>query len=140
MTVYEYDGDRLVRSVTTHDAEFTPRNRLWATALQLHEDLTCECGGWVPETTDPANRDAYRTDPPVRCHKCTAHGRASERHKDSPQAWALRFPTRLVPLERRRQGPRKRVELTPAQIEGAKVAQERARATRAARARKGAAR
>lgn len=49
------------------------------------------CGGYLPETTDPANEGAYRTAAPHRCHKCTAIGAASGPYRESPQPQALLY-------------------------------------------------
>lgn len=50
------------------------------------------CGGYLPETTDPANEGKYIPGMPHRCHKCTAIGQVSGAYRDSPQPHALMYP------------------------------------------------
>lgn len=50
------------------------------------------CGGYLPETTDPANEGAYRGQAPRRCHKCTAIAQAAAPYRENPHPQALMYP------------------------------------------------
>lgn len=48
-------------------------------ALQVYRShVHKDCGGYLPDTTDPAAEDRYEPAPPVRCHLCTARARAHQ--------------------------------------------------------------
>lgn len=75
------DGSVLV----TREPEWDDESRDWVLALAQWEDLHCpQCNGWLPETTDPANEDAYRAEPPGRCHRCTALVAKQESYAEHP--------------------------------------------------------
>ena len=97
-TVHEYDdAGRMVRSVTTSEAEWDDDARDAAVALAAYEaDLCPGCRQPLAETTDPAREDRYTAGLAVRCHRCTATERAGEKYQDSPQPGAL-----LIPVEYR---------------------------------------
>lgn len=60
-------------------------------ALLECEQLTCSCGGWLPETTTIENDERYTTEP-MRCHSCTAQTIAQERHaKEVKHPGAVRW-------------------------------------------------
>lgn len=101
-TAYEYDaGGRLIRSVTTREAEWDTDNRTWSVALLDHEASLCgDCGHSLVETTNPAYDGYYHVDEPARCYRCTAIAVKAEKYhrpladgrpsSDNPQT--LRFP------------------------------------------------
>jgi hypothetical protein len=72
VTVYEYDDGLLVRSVTTHDAEWAGEDLGYAKAHRRNEVGKCPgCGLPLAETTNPDNEGSYEAPPPTRCHACT---------------------------------------------------------------------
>ena len=78
VTTHEYSqAGRLVRSVTT--AEWTDADRQAALDLEAYEASLCPgCNHPLEETTRPEHSDAYRPEPPIRCHYCTAQAIQSE--------------------------------------------------------------
>lgn len=71
-------------------------------ALDEHDALTCQgCGGWLPETTAPANSDGYRPPKPVRCHGCDAMGIAHEIRGDKKRPQSQRWPVPKLKKKRR---------------------------------------
>lgn len=74
-TTYEYDDQgRLIASTTVREAEWDAKSRGWAVGLVELEKQECgTCGGWLPETTDPAMEESFRAQQPVRCWKCHWH-------------------------------------------------------------------
>ncbi len=99
-TTYEYDpGGRLVRSVTTTEAEWDDTGRAAALALRAYEaDLCPGCKQPLTETAAHANMGRYAADLAIRCHRCTATEIARKIYEESPQAAAL-----LIPVGLRRQ-------------------------------------
>jgi hypothetical protein len=64
VTTYEYDGDRLVRSVTIREAEFSPLDV--AAMLEVRRRANVRRGphGYtIAEATDPANQFAFVAKP-----------------------------------------------------------------------------
>lgn len=52
-------------------------------ALGQYRELVCPgCRGWLPETTARESEGAYHVKAPIRCHRCTAYGHASDKAKD----------------------------------------------------------
>lgn len=95
VTVYEYDADRLVRSVTTHDAEWSEEDRGWAAAAKRNADTDCPgCGQPLSETTDPDNEGKYEAPLPTRCHACTPREHRMFEYRESPPG--LLFPVRRL--------------------------------------------
>lgn len=92
MTVYEYDEQgRLVRSVTTHDAEWSDEDRGYVTAHRRNEHEKCPgCGLPLSETTDPEHEGAYEAPPPMRCHACTPLEHRKDEYKQSPPGLLFR--------------------------------------------------
>lgn len=92
VTVYEYDEDgRLVRSVTTHDAEWTDEDLGHAKAYQRNENSKCPgCGLDLSETTDPENEGMYEAPPPMRCHACTPLEHRKSEYTESPPGLLFR--------------------------------------------------
>lgn len=86
MTVYEYDDEgRLVRSVTTHDAEWADEDLGYGKAHRRNEKGKCPgCGLPLAETTNPDNEGAYEAPPPMRCHACTPLEHRKGEYKESP--------------------------------------------------------
>jgi hypothetical protein len=81
VTTYEYDDrDRLVRSVTVHDAEWTVEDVDYAKAKRRNDAERCPgpCGLPLSETTDPANQGEYIVPDPTRCFACTELARREE--------------------------------------------------------------
>lgn len=61
-----------MRSITTHDPEFTDDDRNYALAWQHRENERCgECGHPLTETTHPDSEDQY-TGHAVVCFACQA--------------------------------------------------------------------
>lgn len=85
-------------------ADWSDDDRGWALAWIEHEAAKCPgCGGWLAETTDPANDDAYVADLPVRCFRCSALHGQQEHYKDHPnRAAQVLWPVRLRRKDRRR--------------------------------------
>lgn len=92
MTVYEYDDqDRLVRSVTTHDAEWTEEDLGYGQAHRRNESDQCPgCGLPLSETTDPEAEGAYEAPPPMRCHACTPLEHRKDEYRESPPGLLFR--------------------------------------------------
>jgi hypothetical protein len=86
VTTYEYDDDnRLVRSVTTHDAEWTGQDLAYAQAHRRNTLDDCPvCGMPLSETTDPDNEGKYEAPPPMRCHACTPLEHRKSEYRASP--------------------------------------------------------
>lgn len=98
VTVYEYDEEsgRLVRSVTTHDAEWTAEDLAWAQAKHRNDaDICPACRLPLSETTDPDNEGEYEAPLPVRCHSCTPLEHRKEEYRESPPG--LLFHSRKRP-------------------------------------------
>lgn len=85
VTVYEYDEqDRLIRSVTTHDAEWTEEDLGSAKAYRRNKMAECPgCGLDLAQTTDPANEGLYEAPLPVRCYACTPLEHRKGEYKES---------------------------------------------------------
>lgn len=94
-TTYEYDGDRLVRSVTVREPEWTEQDRAWMFALAGYRDsYFCPCGCGLPAEQTLAHENDGHTfvvPPPTRCRARTALSIAQEKAADSPQPEALLF-------------------------------------------------
>lgn len=58
-------------------------------ALLDYEAQQCLCGGYLPETTDPANEGKYRTEPPLRCFRCEARMIRQAQYRDTTRPEAL---------------------------------------------------
>lgn len=78
VTTHEYSqAGRLVRSVTA--PEWTDADRQAALDLEAYEASLCPgCQHPLEETTKAEHSDAYRPEPPTRCHYCTAQAVTSE--------------------------------------------------------------
>lgn len=100
VTTYHYDdAGHLIGAATVREPEWTDQDREAAIALQEYEAGLCPgCQEPMSETTDPANEGRYRTDLPIRCHRCTMAEIARDVHQDKPQASALFVPIRLAPV------------------------------------------
>jgi hypothetical protein len=60
VTTYEYDGDRLVSSVTVREAEWSSGDVAALIAARRRANVKRSPTGYtVAEATDPANRDAF---------------------------------------------------------------------------------
>lgn len=98
VTEHEYDADgRLVRSVTRREAEWTDEERANVLALIDYEGQCCPgCGGYLPETTSAEHEGQYTTEPPMRCHACTAIHIKQHAFREQNQSAALvQWPVRL---------------------------------------------
>lgn len=61
-------------------------------ALQAYEGACCSgCGGFLADTTEQDAEDAYRVPPPMRCHRCTALGHATDHYRETDQPQALLY-------------------------------------------------
>lgn len=70
--------------------EWTDEERQKVLALAEYERQVCPgCGGYLPETTDRDAQHAYVTDPPTRCHACTALHKRQAKYRDQDNADAL---------------------------------------------------
>lgn len=67
--------------------------------LEVEESTCAGCGGWLEETTDPANAERYLAHEPVRCHRCTALARKADdlARRGTDHQHALRIPVELRP-------------------------------------------
>jgi hypothetical protein len=111
VTEYEYDGDRLVRTVTrVTEPEWDPEQQAHMIALTVWQAGRCPgCGEQFAESTsslnDPDNRDGtgyYEVPPPTRCHACTAKHTAEEAfRKDSDRPHSVYFQPVLRPRKPR---------------------------------------
>lgn len=87
VTEYVYDDTgRLIRSVTTHDAEWSEQDLGNAKALRRNEMDRCPggCGLPLSETTLPENEGAYEAPQPTRCHACTPLEIRKSEYTESP--------------------------------------------------------
>lgn len=92
---HEYDGDRLVRTVTRREAEWDDEQRGWALAWLAYEaNVHDSCGHYLPDSTAAEADDGYESELPIRCHACTARARAYARYSESQHPEALLFPVR----------------------------------------------
>ena len=67
-----------MRSVTTRDVEWDGDQQALILGLHLKRREDCDrCGGYLPETTDPANEGRYEAVGPILCHSCEALGRST---------------------------------------------------------------
>jgi hypothetical protein len=61
------------------------------------ERMTCsECNTPLWQALDPALRDRWVADLPIRCHPCTVVAQVAEQYADTTAPRALRFPVRLA--------------------------------------------
>lgn len=92
--MYRYNRrGQVVEATTTRESEWDAEQQATMVAYVEYRSLLHEaCGGYLPETTDAANEDAYRVSAAHRCHKCTAIARGSKPYVNSPQSSALLFP------------------------------------------------
>lgn len=75
---------------------WTNEERTAALALAQYENELCEgCGHPLAETSLPEREFDYLTDPPIRCHRCTAIEMAQEAVQSKPQPGALHLSVRL---------------------------------------------
>jgi hypothetical protein len=97
VTEHEYDGGRLVRSVTTRLPEWDDEQRGWMLALAAYRASLCpSCGRPLSVCADPESEGKWVVPPARRCFATTALQIAAPRYKDSPQPEAL-----LLHAERR---------------------------------------
>jgi hypothetical protein len=80
VTTYEYDEhNRLVRSVTVRESEWTAQDLAEAMALLKVEADTCSgCGEPLSESTDPEASGGYDVDDPIVCFACAPLNKARE--------------------------------------------------------------
>lgn len=85
---------------------WTDEDALLLQALTYYESQTCSgCGHPMWESMDPANEGRYTTQPPVRCHACTAVAVAVKPYEDAAEKGtltapgALRFSAELRPAQ-----------------------------------------
>ncbi len=100
-TTYEYDPDgRLVRAVTTTEAEWDDEQRAAAYALRDYEAGLCPgCGGVLAETTRPENEFRYKELETARCHRCVGTEVVQASYEGDPHLSALLFHIGLPPEE-----------------------------------------
>lgn len=80
-------------TTTTYESEWDAEQQAIMLALLEYRSLIHEaCGGYLPETTDAGNENAFKALPAHRCHKCTAIGRSRDSYQESPQSQALLYP------------------------------------------------
>jgi YD repeat-containing protein len=101
VTEYEYDDEgRLIRSVTTHDPEWSEEDLGFAKAHRRREAERCPgCGLPLSETTDPDREGEYEAPPPTRCHACTPLEHRKSEYRESPPG--LLFNVHLKPQKGR---------------------------------------
>lgn len=91
-TSYEYEGGRLVRSVTVRESEWSDEDRAWMAALAAYRGGLCPCGCGHPAEHTTAHEGDGRTfvvPPPTRCRARTALSMAQAQYQDTPQPDAL---------------------------------------------------
>lgn len=96
--MYEYDdAGRLLRAVTTREAEWDDTEREWMLALADYRANLCPlCGRHLSICTDPVNEGRVKVGPPTRCHFTTAVEKAREPYRGkATQASALMFSGHL---------------------------------------------
>lgn len=86
--------------MTTRDVEWDAGQQALILALALHRAEECDrCGGYLPETTNPANEGRYEATGPFMCHSCEALGRAhaakAEARQNNPIYNMNRWSSRL---------------------------------------------
>lgn len=101
-TTHEYDENgRLVRSVTTREAEWTDEDRAVAVAWISYRSSICSCGESLIATTDPRMEGRYEPDGFVQCHKCVGLEQARdpvEKNPDShPRRHTYRYEIKRLP-------------------------------------------
>ena len=83
--------------------EWTPDQQALILGLALKRREECDgCGGYLPETTSPANEPLYEASGPFICYSCEALGRAragvAERRAKNPlhnmNRWSVRLRKR----------------------------------------------
>ena len=79
--------------------EWTEQDRKLALALEEYEAGLCPgCQNPLDETSNPDHQDAYRPEPPIRCHYCTTQALVSETaEKQHEHTAGLLFPIVLDP-------------------------------------------
>ena len=101
---YDTHGNRVGVSVTTTEAEWDSDQHAIAVALTAVRNDACPgCGQPRSLSTSPSSAGddesshMYTTDPPVRCHSCTARDAAIKQHQTAGGDPAnLHFPVRRV--------------------------------------------
>jgi hypothetical protein len=106
--VHQYDDSgRLVRSVV--EQSWSEDDISSAVSLLVYEADSCPgCGDQLSETTAPENEFAYKVGLPVRCHRCTASGIASDQYTD-PDKGATQPQALFMQVELRKGGESNRV-------------------------------
>lgn len=84
--------------MTRREAEWDDEERANVLSLIEHEGQQCAgCGGYLPETTDPANESRYQTDLPRRCFRCDGIQIRQAQYTDAVRPSALTvWPVRRV--------------------------------------------
>lgn len=100
VTDYVYDeAGRLIRSVTTREAEWDDTEQGWMLALAEWERGRCHlCGGDLTECWDRSSEGRWQVPPPIRCQRTTAiaAGRKPYENNDTvPAPHALMFWAQL---------------------------------------------
>ena len=85
-----YEGDRLVRTIVTREAEWDDQEQGLLLAYVAYKAQLCPSGHYLPESTDPAMEDQY-AGRARRCHACHAVVAKAEAMKDNPYPQALLF-------------------------------------------------
>lgn len=92
---HEYDGDRLIRTVTCREPEWDEEERAWMLAWLTYDANVHEaCGHYLPDSTALEGDEGYEVPEAIRCHACTARVQAFARYSESPAPEALLFPAR----------------------------------------------
>ncbi len=88
------EHDRLVRSITTVEPEWTEREQAVMLALQEYRDGLCpSCGRPLAECTAAESEEQYAVQV-RRCHATTAKHQEAELYRESPHPEALLFSVR----------------------------------------------
>jgi hypothetical protein len=91
-----YDTNERLTGVSVAEARWTDTDRDLALQLAAYEASLCpSCREPLAETTAAENEFAYRPEPVIRCHRCTAAAIASETLQGNPHPEALFVPVRL---------------------------------------------
>jgi hypothetical protein len=86
-----------MRKRTVESPWWTDDDTALVMALEDYERGLCPgCRNPLAETTRLEHSDAYRPEPPVRCHYCTAEAHISEANAEKEHTAGLLFPITLA--------------------------------------------
>jgi DNA-directed RNA polymerase subunit RPC12/RpoP len=96
VTVYDYDGAGRVVRATANDWTTADTDLAWA--LDQYEAGLCPgCQRALDETSKAEHVDAYRPEPPIRCHYCTSKALTNEVAEKQENPAGLLYSFKLDP-------------------------------------------